>query len=225
MPHSFEDYRRIFEGAVAKYEGQDHFRKMIEQKGRPAFPSAPRNIAIIGIRHEGVEVQNRDNEADDIIALVRIDSDNLPMVKEYVGTTEPGKFDTVVNSQGDFRLNPGFYFFRLGIHHPNDPPPRGKNPCLVPDPGCSILGERARKGVAFDETDDKTWTDSGDTIHIHAGIDHVKSVGMWSAGCQVIAGTWGGDPWKEFFGYVKIATNFPVPYVLVMEKDLPALLA
>ena len=223
MTRSIEDYRRIFEGAVAKYEGQAHFVKVIEQKGRPAFPSAPRNIAIIGIRHEGREIANRDDEADDIIALVRIDSDGLPMVKEYVGTTEPGKFDTVVNPQGDFRLNPGFYFFKLGIHHPNDPPPKGKNPCLVPD--CSILGERARKGVAFNETDDKTWTDSGDTIHIHAGIGDVNKVGMWSAGCQVIAGTWAGEPWKEFFKYVQMATNFPVPYVLVMENDVPQLLA
>ena len=61
-------------------------------------------------------------------------------------------------------------------------------------PDCAILGERAKKGVAFDETDDKTWTDSGDTIHIHAGIGHVDKVGEWSAGCQVIAGTWTGAP-------------------------------
>jgi hypothetical protein len=147
------------------------------------------------------------------------------MVKEYVGTTEPGKFKKEINPQGDFRLDPGFYFFQLGIHHPNDPPPNGKNPCLVPDPNCSILGERARKGRAFDETDDKTWTDSGQTIHIHAGIDDIHSVGGWSAGCQVIAHGWAGAQWKEFFKYVKIATNFPVPYVLVMEKDVPQLIA
>ena len=216
MQHTFEEYKRIFDGAIAKYEGQEFFTKLVQEHGRPAFPSAPRNVAIFGIRTAGKETNNRDNEADDIIALVRLDSDGLPQVHEYQGTTEPGLFAKVINPEGDFRLDRGFYFFKLGMHH-------GVNPCLVPD--CAILGERAKKGVAFDETDDKTWTDSGDTIHIHAGIGHVDKVGEWSAGCQVIAGTWTGAPWLEFFKYVKMATNFPVPYVLVEDTDVPALLA
>lgn len=223
MQHTFDEYKRIFEGAIAKHEGEDFFAKIIQDHGRPAFPSAPRNVAIIGIRHAGNETAHRDDIADDTIALVRLDSDGLPMVKEYVGTTEPGLFDEVMNPEGDFRLNAGFYFFKLGIHHPNVPPPRGQNPCLVPD--CAILGERAKKGVAFDETDAKTWTDSGDTIHIHAGIGHIQHVGEWSAGCQVIAGTWTGAPWLEFFKYVKMATNFPVPYVLVKDTEIPEYLA
>ena len=46
MQHNFEDYQRIFDGAVAKYEGQEFFANLIQQKSRPAFPSAPRNVAI-----------------------------------------------------------------------------------------------------------------------------------------------------------------------------------
>jgi hypothetical protein len=67
MQHTFEEYRRIFDGAIAKYEGQEFFAKLIEQHGRPAFPSAPRNVAIFGIRTAGKETDNRDNEADDIV--------------------------------------------------------------------------------------------------------------------------------------------------------------
>jgi hypothetical protein len=216
MLHTFEEYRRIFNGAIAKYEGQDFFSKLIQQHARPAFPSAPRNVAIFGIRHEGKETQNRDDVADDTISLVRLDSDGLPQVHEYVGTTEPGLFANVINPEGDFRLNPGFYVFKPGLHH-------GKNPCLIP--ACDVLGERAKKGAAFDETDQKTWVSTDTTIHIHAGIGHVEHVGEWSAGCQVIAGGWAGAAWGEFFKYAKMATNFPVPYVLVMESDVPQLLA
>ena len=216
MLHTFEEYRRIFDGAIKKYEGQDFFSKLIQQRGRPAFPSAPRNVAMFGIRTAGKETNFRDNSADDIITLVRLDSDGLPQVHEYVGTTEPGLFAKVINPEGDFRLNPGFYSFKLGMHH-------GKNPCLIP--ACDVMGERATKGAAFDETDQKTWVSTDTTIHIHAGIGHIDNVGEWSAGCQVIAGGWTGVPWLEFFKYVKMATNFPLPYVLLKDTDVPQLLA
>jgi len=38
MSFSFQDYRRIFDGAVARYETQPFFAKLIQQKGRPVFP-------------------------------------------------------------------------------------------------------------------------------------------------------------------------------------------
>ena len=216
MQHTFEQYQRIFDGAIAKHAGENFFAKLIQDHGKPEFPSAPRGVAIIGIRHSGKESDNRGNVADDLIALVRFDSDGLAQVYEYVGTTEPGLFAKVMNPEGDFRLNPGFYFFKLGVHH-------GVNPCLIP--ACTVLGERAKKGAAFDETDQKTWESSDTSIHIHAGIGNVQSVGQWSAGCQVIAGGWQGKAWGEFFKYVKMATNMPVPYVLVNDKDIPSLLA
>jgi hypothetical protein len=145
-----------------------------------------------------------------------LDSDGLPQVHEYQGTTEPGLFDKVINPEGDFRLDRGFYFFKLGMHH-------GVNPCLIP--ACDVLGERAKKGAAFDETDQKTFVSTDTTIHIHAGITDLNKVGPWSAGCQVIAHSWAGAQWIEFFKYAKMATNFPVPYVLVEDTDVPELLA
>src|SRR5205823_3378248 len=102
MQHTFEEYQRIFEGTVAKYENKEFFANLIQQKGRPAFPSEQRNVAIIGIRHAGKEVDHRDDFADDLIALVRLDSDGLEQVHEYAGTTEPGLFAKVINPEGDF---------------------------------------------------------------------------------------------------------------------------
>jgi len=216
MQHTFDDYRKIFDGVIARHEGEEFFSDLIQKKGRPTFPAAPREVAIIGIRHAGKEVSNRDDFADDLIALVRIATDGSQQVYEYEGTTEPGLFAKVINPEGDFRLNPGFYVFKQGLHH-------GVNPCLVPD--CNVLGERAKKGAAFDETDQRTWTSTDGTIHIHAGINPGQDhVGQWSAGCQVIAGGWNGAHWLEFFKYAKMATNFPVPYLLVKDTDVQEIL-
>lgn len=215
MGYTFEEYRRLFDGAVAKYEGQEFFSNLAAAHHRPAFPSAKREVAIFGIRHEGKATKFRENTADDVIGLARLDSDGLPQAYQYTGTTEPGLFDKVINPLGDFKMVPGFYFFKMGIHH-------GKNPCLMQDG--PVLGERAKKGVDYNEADDQTWQITDGSLHIHAGIGNVESVGMWSAGCQVIAGGWEGKGWNEFFKYCKIATNMPIPYILVNEADVPALM-
>ena len=216
MPkYTFEQYRQIFDGVIKKYEGQDFFAKLIAGLGRPAFPSAERNVASIGIRREGKETQFRENTADDTISLVRIDSDGLPQVYEYAGTTESGLFAKVINAEGDFKMSPGFYFFKHGLH-------KGTNPCLVQ--AGAVIGERAKKGQAYNETDDKTWQITDGSLHIHAGIMNKENVGEWSAGCQVVAGGWAGAEWTEFYKNCKMATNLPIPYILVNETDIPAIL-
>ena len=51
----------------------------------------------------------------------------------------------------------------------------------------------------------------------------------WSArgrlGARSSQGVGRGKAWTEFFKYVKMATNMPVPYVLVNETDIPQFLA
>src|ERR1041385_7727074 len=117
MPRfTFEQYRTIFEEAIKKYEGDEFFASLITTRGRPAFPALARNCAVIGIRHEGKETKFRENTADDTIALVRIDSDGNTEVWEYTGTTESGLFDKVYNAEGDFKMSPGFSYFKLGLH-------------------------------------------------------------------------------------------------------------
>jgi hypothetical protein len=216
MSYTFEDYRRIFDKAVVRYAAQPFFATLIQEHGRPAFPSAPRHVALFGIRHEGKATAFRENAADDTISLARLDTDGLPQVYEYVGTTESGLFTEVVNPEGDFKMLPGFYFFGRGLHH-------GKNPCLVQ--ACAVLGERAKKGQDYDEADDKTWQITDGSLHIHAGILNANNVGSWSAGCQVVAGGWDGKAWTELYNYCRNATNQPIPYVLVNEADVPGLLA
>jgi hypothetical protein len=216
MKYTFDQYKRIFEVAVAEHEAKPFFTKLIDAHGRPAFPADRRQVAVFGIRHEGKTSHGREDQADDMISLARLDSDGLPQVYEYLGTTESGLFKEVVNPLGDFKMNPGFYFFKLGLH-------KGTSPCLVQ--AAPVIGERAKKETDYDETDDKTWQIDDGSLHIHAGILNVNHVGNWSAGCQVIAGGWEGAAWKEFYGYCKIAPSFPVPYVLVNEADIPGYLA
>ena len=216
MRYTFQDYRRIFDGAVARYETQPFFAGLIQQRGRPAFPSAARQVALFGIRRKGPLTDFRENTADDTVSLVRLDDSGTPQVFEYIGTTESGLFPEVINQEGDFKMLPGFYFFRKGLHH-------GTNPCLVQ--ACAVVGERALKGQPYDETDDKTWQIIDGTLHIHAGINNPQNVANWSAGCQVIAGGWGGKAWTEFYKNCDRATNLPIPYVLVNEADVPGFLA
>jgi hypothetical protein len=211
---SFEQYKSIFDEAIRKYEGNAFFVNLKQQRGLPDFPSDPDTVAIIGVRHDGKKTRFREDTADDTIALVRIDSRGNKLVSEYVGTTEPGLFSGG-NAMGVFKLSPGFYYFKLGRHH-------GKNPCLVQD--CAVLGERAKEGKDWDEADETTWQITDGSLHIHAGIKNLNHVGNWSAGCTVIAGGWEGKAWAEFFTACRKATNFPIPYVLVREADIPELL-
>lgn len=216
MPRfSFDDYKNMFEGAIKRYGDNDFFAGLIQQRGQPEFPSEPGNVAIIGIRHDGKRKEFRDDAANDTVALVYFDEQGNKKVSEYVGTTEPG-LTPGQNKLGLFKLSPGFYYFKLGKHHQ-------KNPCLVQD--CAVLGERAKPGVDWDETDKTTWQITDGSLHIHAGIRNLNHVGNWSEGCTVIAGDWVGKPWNEFFGVARKATNFPIPYVLVKETDAADLIA
>ena len=88
-----------------------------------------------------------------------------------------------------------------------------------------MLGERAKKGQDYDDTDDETWQIIDGSLHIHAGIRNPQNVGSWSAGCQVIAGGWAGNAWTEFYKNCARATNLPLPYILVDESDIPGFLA
>ena len=212
---SFEQYKSIFNEAIRKYEGNAFFANLKQQRGLPDFPVDPGNVAIIGIRHEGKKTRFREDIADDIIALVRLDERGNKLVSDYVGTTEPGLFSGG-NAMGVFKLSPGFYYFKLGKHH-------GTNPCLVQD--CAVLGERAKEGKDWDEADETTWQITDGSLHIHAGVKNLNHVGNWSAGCTVIAGGWEGKAWAEFFSACRKASNFPIPYVLVKEADIPELLA
>src|SRR5262245_14129046 len=142
MKYTFHQYQRVLDYAIRRHQTEPFFAKLIEQHGKPSFPSNARQVALFGIRHEGKVVQLRENTADDIISLIRLDSDGLPEVHEYAGTTESGYFKQVINPEGDFKMLPGFYFFRHGLHH-------GKYPCLVQ--AGPVIGERAKKGSDYDE--------------------------------------------------------------------------
>ena len=194
------------------------FDSLRRQYGEPRWPESPRECVVMGIRHEGKEVGFRENTADDEIILCRLDSDGLPQSYTWPGTTEPGYFKEVINPQGDFKLNPGFYYFKPGTH-------KGVHPCLVQ--AAPVRGERAKKGKGFDYTDGQIWTITDGSLHIHAGILNDQNVGNWSAGCQVISGGWGGKPWGDFWKYIGLAIQSGqkiFTYILVDEATVKGVL-
>ena len=209
MPtYSFDQYRTVFEGLVDQYKTRPFYATLVTQFGLPRWPQKAGECALIGIRHDGKDVDHREDIADDTIVLCRFKANEPHDVFEAAGTTESGLFTQTINANGDFKLYPGFYFFKHGFH-------KGTNKCLV-QTGL-VRGERARKHKDYDG---KEWTDTNGTIHIHAGIMNVQRVGNWSAGCQVIAKGWTGNPWKNIYGACKDSTQSIFPYVLGDEADV-----
>lgn len=206
--YSFEQYRTIFEGIVAQYKDRPFYKKLTDEFGGANWPRNPLECALIGIRHDGKDVDHREDIADDLIVLCRLTGGDQSEVFEAAGTTESGLFTQTINANGDFKMYPGFYFFKHGLHH-------NKNDCLVQ--AGLVRGERAHKHKDYDG---KEWTDTNGTIHIHAGIMNVNKVANWSAGCQVIAKGWTGNPWRNIYGACQASKQKLFPYVLVDEADV-----
>lgn len=204
---TFEQYKAIFDAAVEQHKDNAFYASQVALFGLPNWPTAPKRSAIIGIRHDGADVRHRENKADDMIVLCGIDANGNQFVKEYGGTTESGLFNQVINPLGDFKMFPGFYFFKKGLH-------KQTHPCLVQ--AAPVRGQRAKKGQ--DYAGDFAITDG--SLHLHAGILNPDNVGNWSAGCTVIKGGWEGPYWKEFWGIVDGSGQKLFPYVLVNESDI-----
>jgi hypothetical protein len=205
---SFEQYRKVFDDLVEQHQDEPFYRALIDKFGVPTWPQNPLECALLGIRHDGKDVDHREDIADDTIVLCGVKADGQPVIFEAAGTTESGLFTETINPNGDFKMYPGFYFFKRGLH-------KGTKPCLVQ--AGLVRGERAKKKSGYDG---KEWTDTAGTIHIHAGIMNPKRVGNWSAGCQVIAHGWTGKPWLDIFGACKRSPQSSFPYVLVDEADV-----
>src|SRR5689334_13822485 len=155
--YTFEEYRSLFNATVEKNKDAPFYAALSADFGAPQFPSAASSIAVVGIRHTGEHiVDDRENTADDIITLCKLGA-GVGEVYEFVGTTESGLFTKVENAQGDFKLFPGFYFFKKGLHH-------SQNPCLVQ--AAPVRGQRAPKHQEFHGD----YTISDGSLHIHAGI-------------------------------------------------------
>lgn len=213
MPkYTFEQYRTVFNGVVAEYADKPFYQTLIDRFGIPSWPQKATECALIGIRHDGKDKDHREDIADDTIVLCRLKADNQQEVFETAGTTESGLFTGKHNANGDFKMYPGFYFFEHGLHHQT-------NRCLVQ--AGLVRGERAHEHRDYDG---KEWTDTGTTIHIHAGIMNKERVANWSAGCQVIAEGWAGKPWLILYGACKESGQKLFPYVLVDEVDVTRLI-
>ncbi len=128
----------------------------------------------------------RTNRYDDAIGVFG------PEFHLFLGTTDPGKTFTVspLNPLGAAHLEPGRYRYGIGKH-------RGY-PALVQNDMVTVRRDRDRDGLAEPgEPLDKGWYG----INIHAGGSH-PAVNRYSAGCQVLAGTWSDASWEHFWNIV-----------------------
>src|SRR5258708_3437005 len=158
---TYDQYNAIFDNAITGFAQIQFYTNLLDQFAGVRFPQAPGDCAVMGIRHDGDHVTNdRENTADDTIVLCRVATDGVTkQVFEYKGTTESGDFAQIENPAGDFKMFPGVYFFKKGLHH-------GVHPCLVQ--AAAVRGERAKKHEDF--AGDFEITDG--SLHIHAGINN-----------------------------------------------------
>jgi hypothetical protein len=123
--------------------------------------------------------------------------DGDPFAAYLQGTARPGaywvKHPSYSKARGCPTLQPGQYPYRRGPH-------KGK----------PAMNQAGRVVVIRDGDDDSSIDpeeayrpDYGATaINIHAGGSTALPVGIWSSGCQAIAGGWSGKPWRTFHDIV-----------------------
>jgi len=110
----------------------------------------------------------------------------------YKATTDPGAHFTrhPSNKQGAAHLRPGDWRYKRGLH-------KGRK-ALVQAAPVSVRRDRDRDAKPEDnEPIDTGWFG----INHHAG-GMKPDVGAWSAGCQVIWGGYGGEPWLDYLHWI-----------------------
>lgn len=164
----------------------------VAEAGHTVFLSGLYNVNIIGIRNKGAKA----NRFDDRICVVFKDSQGW-VTREYAATTDPGLYwlHNKMNVKGTAVLQPGQYrgVYMIDKH-------RGKYDAL-----CQRLGSvRVRRDRDFDDEIDwdslsaETSGSYGINVHRASSSRSVKTVGVFSAGCQVIQ-----DP-ADFESFMRI---------------------
>ena len=147
---------------------------------------------------------NRPNEYNDVLGVFGTE------LLAFLGSTDPGRHWTLYpsNHRGAATLLPGVSNYKLGLH-------RGKR-ALVQAGAVTVIRDSDRDGKAEPhEPHDHGYFG----INIHAGGSGPK-VERWSAGCQVIAGGWEGDNWREFINCCEDSGQAGYTYYLLEWADV-----
>lgn len=163
--------------------------------------SEPGSYNLVGIR--GLEpdrlaelvLSDLQGTYDDMFVVIGITPEGAKVLKEYPGTTDPGKHAEMAapfNAMGEnWKLQPGAYEYQ---HNGVRSAAVGGGESFV------MTGAQTKEGVdlqvdgnandVWNDTEDSTRTETGNpNFLIHrGGKDEEAGVGAWSAGCQVIAG-------------------------------------
>jgi len=153
-----------------------------------------------GCRYNGTDLRVQQTKLDqysDVMWAFGQKPDGSPFAVYLQGSARPGaywvKHSDYNKERGCPTMPPGQYQYKRGDHK-----------------GHEAMVQAGRVVVIRDGDDDNRIDPeeafrpdySATAINIHAGGSAALPVGIWSSGCQVIAGGWGGKPWKTWHDLV-----------------------
>lgn len=187
-----------------------YYKHAIESSGGK-FDSRPEQRNIVGVRGwmNGHPVDNVKDQYNDTLAVLWEDKLGKDHVHKYNATVDPGRFPQYYNPAGDANLMAGQYDYVLGDH-------KGHT-ALNQDQAVKVWRDGNKDGVRQkNEGTDTGWFG----INVHAGGAEAN-VSNWSAGCQVIRGGWGGEPWQDFIGQMRADPDHRYKYTLIDGQNMP----
>ncbi|HNN51189.1 MAG TPA: peptidoglycan-binding protein [Pseudomonadota bacterium] len=192
---------------AAKYE---YYRHAVEGMGGQ-FDARPEQRNIVGVRGwmNGHPVPNVKDQYNDTLAVLWNDKLGKHHVEKYNATVDPGAFPKYYNPAGDANLMEGQYDYVLGDHKGHTALNQGE--------AVNVWRDANKDGIRQkNEKSESGWFG----INVHAGGVEPQ-VSNWSAGCQVIRGGWGGDPWQNFIHQMKADPDHRYKYTVIDSQHMP----
>ncbi len=194
---------------------------IMNQKNYPLFEKKDYNINTIGVRstlndESGEESFDRFN--DRICVFYKVNKNWV--LYTYQATTVPGRFYLQNPMMPDFGaaiLVPGFYqgAYVLGYHF--------SKPALQQVGKLKLFRDKNQNAV-FDLDINSIQEVDWAGINIHYSVDRLKSIGKWSAGCQVLRYGPESPKYREFIKHYRQAITYGwrnvFSYGLVLEEDI-----
>lgn len=170
---------------------------------------------------------------NDLMAII-YKEDNIEKFKTYSVTTEPGIFyqKTLLNSEGCAIIEPGQWVdaYSIGFHkgydgtriNPKTEQPYPAHRALVLTGHIMIKRDKDRDGIPGNSGTVMSGDGTGCDIHGAMRSSVTKTIGPWSAGCQVF-GTWKDkEDFVDICEKYKTYTNNKFTYTLIKEEQLLA---
>lgn len=202
------------------------YREIAEKTTGVVLDVTPERRSVIGLRgaYPGRLLWNGNapNRFNDTLALLWIDAQGAPRVREFAGHTDTGAHDFGVNASSSLRANRRYPYVN-GKH-------RGYNALEIALASYPVRDDSNHNGHW--DSDRNGWlSPDGAADHDRMGTDHnihVASVAgqlgqalvaEWSAGCQNIPGM---ASWTEFIRAAWTGAGQPVDYFLLDARDIDA---